>query len=168
MCTRSVSRTTASRYANELSSSIDGTSCGNAWSSARRARWRTGLHASSKSAKAVVIEVVSCPISTRGEGQYGRWGSSGILHTRYYECWDLVEDLLEAELLLGGEVLVHVRLDEKTEQVFVLAFLEPRSPTGGLLLQDGLLLLADELETDAAHRLPGPGENLGLLVHPPL
>jgi hypothetical protein len=82
-CMRSVSRTTASRYANELRSSIDGASCGNAWSSTRSARWTSGLHASSKSAQAVVVEVVSYPISTRGEGQCGRWGSSGLGHTRY-------------------------------------------------------------------------------------
>jgi hypothetical protein len=85
--------------------------------------------------------------------------------TRYQECRDLVEDLLHAELLFGGEVLVHVRLDEQTEQVLVLALLECRPPAGGFLLENGLLLLAHELETDAAHRLLRFGDYPGFLVH---
>jgi hypothetical protein len=62
---------------------------------------------------------------------------------------DLVEDLLHAEPLFGGEVFVH----EQTEQVLVFAVLECRPPAGGFLFENFPLLLAHELETDAAHRL---------------
>jgi hypothetical protein len=104
-----------------------------------------------------------------GKSQYNVCVVPGITEyptlTRYQECRDLVEDLLHAELLFGGEVLVHVRLDEQTEQVLVLALLECRLSARGLLLENSLLLFAHELETDAAHRSLGLGDYLGFLVH---
>jgi hypothetical protein len=86
------------------------------------------------------------------------------LLTRYQEGRNLVEDLFNAELLLRREVLVHVCLDEQTEQVLVLALLERSSPTGCFLLEDCLLLLTHELETDSSHGLLGLGDRLGLLI----
>ena len=100
---------------------------------------------------------------TRMKVRRGSSRSSGML-TRDQEGRNLVEDLFNAELLLRGNVLVHVRLDEETEQVLVLSLLEGSAPTRRFLLQDCLLLLTDELEADSSHGLLGYGHRLGLLI----
>ena len=78
---------------------------------------------------------------------------------------DLVEDLLNAELLLRRDVLIHVCSDQETEQVLILCLLNRSPPTGRFLLQDCLLLLTHKLKTNSSHCLLGLSDRLGLLIH---
>ena len=89
---------------------------------------------------------------------------------------DLVQDLFNGELLRGGRgarghrvlvracvrgrIRVRVRVcpDEEAEEVLVCGLFEGGSASRGGLFPDGVLLLANELETDTAHSLVGLGD----------